>query len=437
MHRILNSRWWIVLAAIGIFGYGAAKWSTHEAIDFYQFWLVGQVIERYGPADIYNPASRIQIKNQAIVLADASGSAHLKTCVHHPKRADLELAGTPFLYALFSFLSSGDFDRDYRRYRLISLAVYLAGLAYLALALSLPGWGGCLILFSFTGFFWAFDLDVFYANITQTHFGLLIFSLGLLSETSRYRNIPAGLIMAGLVFFKPIAVLPLICLIVLWIFSRERAKLFSFLLGFAGGSAMCIAAPLRLFGSSSVWLRWLHASSGIILKEKYIRRSFLYTALGITDDKIFALAAFLAILGFSVFCFWFCRNRPIASRQPHFTFLAASLALNLFMLTSPLIHGFYFLMLALSLTTAAADFLVAPGIKEAKYHLGLLATASVLILGQGFLFKIRWVPDIHGSAFLYLGVIILGFVIAQRIAIKGGERLQSCRQTSLSQKYYI
>jgi hypothetical protein len=436
MHRILNNRWWIVLAAIGIFGYGAANWSTHEAIDFYQFWLVGQVIERYGPADIYNPDSRIIIKDKATLLADASGSAHLRTCVHHPKRADLELAGTPFLYALFSFLSSGDFDRDYTRYRLISLAVYLAGLAYLAWTLSIPGWGGLLILLSFTGCFWAFEMDVFYANITQIHFGLLIFSLGLSSETGRCRNIAAGTVMSGLVFFKPIAVLPLICLILLWIFSRERAKLFSFLLGFACGSAMWIAAPLRLFESPSVWLRWLHASSGIILKEKYIRRSFLYTALGTTDDKIYALAAFLAILGFSVFYYWHCRKRVMAIRQPHFTFLAASLALNLFMLTSPLIHGFYFLMLALSLTTAAADFLVAPGIKEEKFYLGLFATASVLILGQGFLFKIRWVPDIHGSAFLYLGVILLGFVIARRIATKGGERLHSS-QTFLSPKYYI
>jgi hypothetical protein len=417
MHRVWNNKWWIALTAIGIFAYGAINWSTGEAIDFYQFWLAGQLIERHDLIDIYNPSSRIQNEKEALALADASGSMHLKACAHHPKRSSLELAGTPFLYTFFSWISSGDFDRDYTRYRLLSLAVYLGGLVYLALVLSLPAWGGCLILILFTGFFWAFNLDIYYANITQIQFGLFVFSLGLSSQAGRYRILLGGALMAGLVFLKPVAAFPLACLIMLWILTREWVRLIRFCAGFVIGAVLCLNSSFLLFKSIFAWTHWFQASRDIIMSERYIRRSFLYSVFGLTENYAYTLAAVLALLGFGIIC-RFCLNRDLAARQLRLNLLAGSLALNLSILTSPLVHGFYSLMLALPWTVVALDLGAPPVPKGNSFIFSIFMLSSILILGQGILFKIGWASSIHQSGFLYFGIVLMTILAAQRMAIK-------------------
>src|SRR5437016_6535006 len=112
----------LVAAVLVLLCLGRA-WSYGQGsltMDFYQFWLVGQVIAD-GPApNVYSDEFRRQVASEALrrFSADPPSSRRRAAAQTRPV---LQTYSTPFLYAVFGALSSGDYERDYQRYLLASL----------------------------------------------------------------------------------------------------------------------------------------------------------------------------------------------------------------------------------------------------------------------------------------------------------------------------
>ena len=97
------------------------SWSSGRASsqqDFFQYWAVGRLAGT-GVTDIYSDPARHTLARQIQTDAAQSGST---AAVAGAARWDvLETYGTPFLYALFGRLSTGDYDINSTAWQAISL----------------------------------------------------------------------------------------------------------------------------------------------------------------------------------------------------------------------------------------------------------------------------------------------------------------------------
>ena len=106
----------LALAFVAILLAGVSQsWSNGRAAnqqDFFQYWAVGRLAGT-GVTDIYSDPARHTLAQQIQADAAQSGST---AAVEGAARWDvLETYGTPFLYALFGRLSTGDYDVDFDR----------------------------------------------------------------------------------------------------------------------------------------------------------------------------------------------------------------------------------------------------------------------------------------------------------------------------------
>ena len=102
---------------------------SKPAIDFYQFWVVGQEVATGQSGDVYSDLERRRIGRRYLNQArGADDPTRRKTAEH---RAVLDTFSTPFLYTVFGALSSGDYARDLSRYRALSLLFVVLSVAAL------------------------------------------------------------------------------------------------------------------------------------------------------------------------------------------------------------------------------------------------------------------------------------------------------------------
>jgi hypothetical protein len=116
-----------------------AAWADNEysaGFDFYQFWVVGQALGQPEVGNVYADAERRRIG--ATFLEQARAGDTPRQLAVAEVRPVLETYSTPFLYATFRFFSTGNYETDYRNYRLIQLALLVAGLAMLCRTLDYP-----------------------------------------------------------------------------------------------------------------------------------------------------------------------------------------------------------------------------------------------------------------------------------------------------------
>ena len=104
--------------AIGAASSSWSRWGDSNALDFYQFWLVGQAAGQMQPGRIWSPAGRVALGEIGARLAlrpDSTGAMRLAA----RKRLVLETYSTPLLYATFSAVSTGDYESDYLFFHLL------------------------------------------------------------------------------------------------------------------------------------------------------------------------------------------------------------------------------------------------------------------------------------------------------------------------------
>ena len=245
-------------AAIGVVRMGMLA-EQGMAIDFYQFWAVAGSAEALPGESVYALAtgerlSRILLER----TAETESAARLAVARFRAQRIDA--VSTPFLYACFHAIRTGDYDTDLRRYRLGSLMAFV--LATLLVA-RLVGCTPTTTLAALAFFLWSFPplrFDLAEGNVNAVQLAMLALPLWLRRDPDRaWRTVAAGCVLSLAVLFKPNLAMVAALLVLGWGFLGRKRDVLLAALGAALGGAIAAAASAWLLGATASWGDWLEA----------------------------------------------------------------------------------------------------------------------------------------------------------------------------------
>lgn len=245
-----------LLAALGLLN----TWASGDrgaGIDFYQFWAVGQAVNESLVENIYAPEARPRMAGIFSRRALEDGSSRIRAAARF-RREEIQAASTPLLYSFFYLVQSGEFERDIRRYRLLSLGCFV--LAVLAIC-RVAGYGpeGTLIVLAFAS--WTFlpvQDDLRDGNVNQIQLALIALSLWLRRAGGpAWRDLLSGAVLGLAIAFKPNLALVAVVLGLFWAIGGRFRTLSLRGAGIAAGLLIAVAGSSVFFGSVSCWGSWL------------------------------------------------------------------------------------------------------------------------------------------------------------------------------------
>lgn len=332
----------IALAAV-LLAYGSQAWRSPYPRDFYQFWAPGRAVEHIEVANVYDRQDRRKMVDFFTVEARQSGSSAYMVSVR--SRQSLELAGTPLLYSTFALASSDDFDRDYERYRWLSLASYFAGILVLCLMLRYSAPRTALALLALTALYWPFLRDVHSSNLGQIQVGSLALFLCLERRPERYAQMAAAALLALSVLFKPTLSWLIVLLVVLRISQRRFDRLAWEGAAFGVAGIFGLALPYLVLEGRCDWLEWLRFFPSILYDPTFLRGGFLQQLLQVQDVRLFSLFALLLTASAAAYTFWSRPHTPSVHEQLD-TWFVTAIAVEIYLLSAPTVHSHYFVLLA-------------------------------------------------------------------------------------------
>jgi len=298
----------LLLLAIVAFSSIVTNWRpihTVPAIDFYQFWVVGQELEAGRAGDIYSAAERERIGEHHLDRARENGG---KTEVRAARqRETLETFSTPFMYTVFGAVSSGDYDRDLRRYRDLALAALLFAVVILCRLLGYGALSTIAAMAVFAAWFAPTRSDWLVGNVNSFQLALLACFVWLACRfPSTAGHVVGGLVLGASAMWKPNSALVVVLLLLAWAARRRYAKLVHVSIGIAVAAIAAFIWSSIAFrgggGGVDIWWSWLSALSAlpedIITVElgNYAPSRLLLEWIGIDA----ALAIGLACLGLTL-----------------------------------------------------------------------------------------------------------------------------------------
>jgi hypothetical protein len=231
--------------------------SKRAAIDYYQYWALGQAVSEGLVDNIYHASSRPYLARLFLQRAFAGRSdAHRSAAFF--RKDDLQAVSTPLLYAFFSVQGSGNYDRDLAAYRGATLVATLMAVFLLC---RLFGASALASLASVAVVAWVFPplrYDLVDGNVNQIQFVLLVGFGGLLRVGSRRweGQLAAGFLLGVAAFFKPNLAFVAFCLVLGWILTRRWQVLQNAFAGMVLGAVLSVAASSIFFGSVRCWGQW-------------------------------------------------------------------------------------------------------------------------------------------------------------------------------------
>lgn len=232
-------------------------------IDFYQFWVVGQAVREGLVEDVYAPEAWPRLARIFMERARVDGGRrHLAAAAF--RREEIQTSNTPFLYAAFYALESGDYETDIKRFRLLSLL--LASGSLLALC-RCAGWsviGSLAALALGLHAFAPFHYDLREGNVNSIQLACLaLFVLILRGRGAPWRDLLAGAVLGAGVAFKPNLLFVPLALVIAWAVQRRYGDLLRRGAGLAAGGLAAVAAGSLFFGSLHPWFAWLESISRV------------------------------------------------------------------------------------------------------------------------------------------------------------------------------
>lgn len=421
-----------ILSFIGlfcVFVVQSGRFRTKDAMDYYQFWVVGQAIQKMDVSDIYSPLDRSRVGRFFVKDAVGKSATQIRTA---RGREVLEPCATPFLYAVFSLFSTGDYDTDYALFFGFSLFAYMAAVFVLARTAGFgPAFGLGFTAYA-TFFFWPFRRDVVLGNVTQVQLALIaVYFAAVHSAASYPRRAWAGVVLAFSFFFKPTIIYSVVLLVGMWILLEDVQALAWYAAAFLVAGIVAVALPWVSFGGACGWREWLIRAPGMLYKAHWVKDSLPSLLFHTLDRRVHRLLALLCIAGL-LFFVWKGRGRlALSGRIAHRLrgsgrreALLLSIGLGVYLLTDPLVHGQYLVLvlpLALLVLAEAHNGEVSPQ-----------RTWSIIIGVTAGLFMISTHPVIpwHRSAYFihlwnYLGTAVITALGAFQFIRISDERLPS------------
>lgn len=343
----------LLLLLIGVLG--LHRWRSERARDYYQFWVVGQAIRSMELSNIYSLEDRQRIGEHFLEQAQAQNAspAHLRAAAY---RRVITPAGTPFLYAVFYLISTGNYDFDYSVFRLFSIIAYVLSIAVLGHLLGMPRFLTLLLIVLLTEYFAPFRLDVMEGNINGIQVGMVSLLIWLRSRKSRIDlELISGFLCGLLTMLKPNLAFVGILLLGGTLLIKSMRATFIQAGGMALGALIGFGLPLILFGKVCNWIGWKEALPYLVLLPRYFYRSFLSLFFHTQSLRpFFLLAACLTAFPLLAWKIRFPMNKGsdrfgaeknetvISVWNPDYILIG--LGICAYLLSSTLVHYHYFLL---------------------------------------------------------------------------------------------
>jgi hypothetical protein len=294
----------LLLAVCTVRAWSSAQ--TVAGIDFYQFWVGGQAITRGEISALYNSEGRERLGEEFFKKAHSAPDAERLRIAAENRRV-LETVSTPFLFALTALFSSGDYETDYQRFVLLSLACLLGAIftfGQIAGASLVAILGISALLLSL---FEPELSELRVANVNSLQLGMLATYLWLQCRSRLpefIRETTAGALLGMAVAFKPNTILVPALLLCSWAGARKFARLQRTGLGIAAGAVTALLFACAYSQSSNCWLDWaaqlsqLNEMAPLSFGNTSLSR-LLFDATGL-DPSLLILIACCAFTAFRV-----------------------------------------------------------------------------------------------------------------------------------------
>ncbi len=228
-------------------------------IDFFSTWAIGQSLKLNPRASIYERETQntmASVLQHDAGLPDSSQQQRLGT-VTASRLYDNgmgEVVGTPLLYAIISFLSSGHYDTDRELFIICSSLSFIAAIVILCYLLRFSLLATALAAVFFSAYYSPIVSDMRVGNINQIQ--LLLVSLVILSM-AKFQPFLAGLILAIGIMLKPNIALVSVAATTLYCVDKRYEKVLSLFLGGCVGMAISLVASVGYCGAGATWSEFL------------------------------------------------------------------------------------------------------------------------------------------------------------------------------------
>lgn len=250
----------VLLFLAALFGLSLAwKSAARDAgIDFYQFWAVGQALDRAGAAGVYSGEGRARLGAEALEAARRTEDRRLVSAAEY--RRELETYSTPFLYASFRLFSTGGYAADFRNYRVLLLGCLTMAVIVLA-RLAGHSWNTTLAALAIIPpWFTPFTSEMGVGNVNSIQLAFLAVYLSIATRARwHHRDAAGGAVLGLAIAFKPNLVFVAGALAAHWILTRRTGRLVHHAAGAAAGAFAATVIAAVSFGSFRCWTEWLAA----------------------------------------------------------------------------------------------------------------------------------------------------------------------------------
>jgi len=252
----------LVLAVAALFALLAAAEYGRQAngFDFYQFWVVGQVLSTGEPSDFYaDSGSRLSAEYLERARRAPVSPRRLSVAENRPY---LHTTATPFLYSLFGLVSSGRYDTDLERFQRLGLACVVGSLVLLSrvFGYTLPVFLAVLALVC--QWFLPLYTEMRVVNVNRLQLAMLALLLwNQARRPGRQRDLLGGFVLGLAVLFKPNVLFAAGLLGFSWLADRRFRTLRDQCAGMAAAAGVALAVSGASFGSLRCWIDWLGAAS--------------------------------------------------------------------------------------------------------------------------------------------------------------------------------
>jgi hypothetical protein len=379
-----------VALALGIViyvGYGLVAWESDQPLDFYQLWASGRAPQEIPMWSLYEREGQWNAGLIFLREAQLSGSERWKAAAE--SWGPLAPVATPLLYAGFGATATGDFERDYQRFRVGSILAFCAAVVGLAAALRYPLWGIVLALVLATQSH-RVQIDIEVANVTLLQVAALVAFLLLDRLRWTSAHLLAGFVLAIHVAAKPTVLLVPLLLVTHALAARDWRRSGAWTLGALPALWIALEVPGRVLGGAVDWIGWLSANPDFHFTPYFLGGSFVGMLVGGQPAWVHGVMALGSVVVAAAF-FWRVPRQGANARA-----VAATSAIGIFLLTAPFVHGFY-----PALAVPWVLVLLRPGTAWPLKALAALGAALVSSesLGSGELY--------YQSLWTYAGVFIL------------------------------
>ncbi len=236
-------------------------------IDFYQFWVVGKAVNQLDGDNIYVDENRKKIGSYYFQESRHSYSQKINNDLKVSDkqiraanfRKELETYSTPFLYTVFYFITSNNYDFDIQFFLVLCLVFYIYAIISLCRLLGYKVQTILVFIPVFTIFFRPFFSDIRVVNVNQIQLAMLVLFFCVQSRPSRLTNLSGGFVLGLAVMFKPNLVFVVLMLVIAWIINRRFEKLVLELMGISIAIIVAVTTSSLFFGSALCWVQWFEA----------------------------------------------------------------------------------------------------------------------------------------------------------------------------------